>query len=135
VELVRAKALGPWPPENPALQEMAEKIVELEKSEVESSDAARRERVDEILDEAVTELYGEPFASRCAERFEEMAYVNWKWGKEDDARACLAAADAFGSRTPTEHPIARALLEVLLSPVLNRLEAGAGDAEAAGEGR
>ncbi len=135
VELVRAKALGPWPPENPALQEIAEKIVELEKSEVEGSDAARREQVDGILAAAVTELYGEPFASRCAERFEEMAYVYWKWGKEDDARACLAAADAFGSSGSTEHPVARALLEVLLSPVLNRLEAAAGDGEASGEGR
>jgi hypothetical protein len=135
VKLVREKALGPWPPENPALQEAAEKIVELEKSEVEGSDAVRRPQVDGILDTAVTELYGEPFASRCAERFEEMAYVYWKWGKEDDARACLAAADAFGSPAPTEHPVARALLEVLLSPVLNRLEAAAGDAEVAGEGR
>ena len=46
--MLAQSALGPWPPENPALQEMAEKIVELEKSEVESSDAARRERVDGI---------------------------------------------------------------------------------------
>jgi hypothetical protein len=113
---------------------MAEKIVELEKSEVEVSGAVRREQVEGILDAAVTELYGEPFASRCAERFEEMAYVFWKWGQEGDARACLAAADAFGSSATTEHPIARALLEVLLSPVLNRLEAAAGDTEAAGEG-
>jgi hypothetical protein len=64
-----------------------------------------------------------------------MAYVYWKWGKEDDARACLAAADAFGSSGSTEYPVARALLEVLLSPVLNRLEAAAGDGEASGEGR
>ncbi len=135
VELVRAKALGPWPPENPALQEMAEKIVELEKGGGEGSDAVRREQVDGILDAAVTELYGEPFASRCAERFEEMAYVYWKWEKEDDARACLVAADSFGSSTPTKHAIARALLEVLLSPVLDRLEATAGDVEAAGEER
>jgi hypothetical protein len=135
LELVRAKALGPWPPENPALQEIAEKIVELEKSEIEVSDAVRREQVDGILDAAVTELYGEPFASRCAERFEEMAYVYWKWEQDDDARACLAAADAFGSSTPTEQPVARALLEVLLSPVLNRLETASGTAEVAGEGR
>ena len=134
LELVRAKTLGPWPPENPALQEMAEKIVDLEKSEVAASDAARRERIDGILDAAAAELYGEPFASRCAERFEEMAYVNWKWGKEDDARACLAAADAFGSPTASGHPVAWALLEVLLSPVLNRQEAAAGDGDDAGEG-
>ena len=133
-ELVRTRSLGPWPPENAALQAIAEKIVELEKSPLEVSAAVRREQVDGILDAAVTELYGEPFASRCAERFEEMAFVYWKWEREDDARACLAAADAFGSRTPTEHPVARALLEVLLSPVLTRLEAGAGGDDAAAEG-
>ena len=53
-ELVRAKELGPWPPENPALQEVAEKFVEIEKSEVEASDAARREQVAGILDAAVS---------------------------------------------------------------------------------
>lgn len=135
-ELVREKALGPWPPENPALQLAAEKILEVEKSEVEeASDAARREQVAGILDAAVSELYGEPFASRCAERFEEMAYVYWKWGKDDDARACLAAADAFGSSAPAENPLARVLLEFLLSPVLNRLEAESGEAATAGGGR
>jgi len=134
VELVRAKAVGPWPPENPALQETAERIADLEKSGIEVSDAVRREQIDGILDTAVEELYGEPFASRCAERFEEMAYVYWKWAREDDARACLAAADAFGNSTSREQPVARALLEVLLSPVLKRLETAAGDAEATGEG-
>jgi hypothetical protein len=107
----------------------------LEKSEIEVSDAVRREQVDGILEAAVTELYGEPFSSRCAERFEEMAYVYWKWEQDDDARACLAAADALGSSTPTEQPVARALLEVLLSPVLNRMETAAGDGETVGEGR
>jgi hypothetical protein len=134
-ELVRERSLGPWPPETPVLQETAEKIVELEKSEIEISDTARREQVDGILAGAVVELYAEPYASRCAERFEEMAYVYWKWEQEDDARACLAAADAFGSSTSTEQPLARVMLEVLLSPVLNRPDAAAGDDDDAGEGR
>jgi hypothetical protein len=128
-ELVRSRELGPWPPESPELQATAERIAELEKSELEVSEAARREQVDGILDAAVLVLYGEPLASHCAARFEEMAYVFWKWGREEDARACLAAADAFESSEPTEQPVARALLEVLLTPVLNRLAAAGNDVD------
>jgi hypothetical protein len=119
-DLVRAREVGPWPPENPALQATAEKIAEIDKSTLEVSDSARREQVDGILDAAVVELYGEPFAARCAERFAETAYVLWKREREDDARACLAAAEAFQGDAAAGRPVARAMLEVLLSPVLDR---------------
>jgi hypothetical protein len=124
-ELVRQRELGPWPPENPALQTAAEKIVEIEKSELVVSASARREQADRIIDETCAEIFVEPFAPRCAERFEEMAYVYWKWGRDDDARACLAAADAFRSRAPADQPLARVMLEVLLAPVRDRLEEAA----------
>jgi hypothetical protein len=121
-ELIRRRELGPWPPENPALQTAAEKIVEIEKSELIVSASARREQADRVIDAAIGDLFVEPFTSRCAERFEEMAYVYWKWDREDDARACLAAADAFASGAAAERPVERAMLEVLLAPVLCRLE-------------
>ena len=54
-----------------------------------------------------------------------MAYVYWKWGEDDDARACLAAADAFRSRAPADLPLARVMLELLLAPVRGRLEEAA----------
>jgi hypothetical protein len=122
VELIRQRELGPWPPENPALQTAAEKIVEIEKSELVLSASARRDQADRIIDEALAEIFVAPFAPRCAERFEEMGYVYWKWGRDDDARACLAAADAFRSRPPAEEPLARVMLEVLLAPVLGGLQ-------------
>ena len=120
--LLRQREIGPWPPENPALQTAAEKIVEIEKSELVVSASARREQADRIIDETCAEIFVEPFAPRCAERFEEMAYVYWKWGRDDDARACLAAADAFRSRAPADQPLARVMLEVLLAPVLGGLQ-------------
>jgi hypothetical protein len=126
-ELVRERELGPWPPEDPALQAAAEKIVEIEKSELVLSASARRAQVDQVLGEALGEIFVEPFASHCAERFEEMAYVYWKSGREDDARACIAAADAFGAGAPAEQPLARTLIEVLLAPVLDRLFEGNAD--------
>jgi hypothetical protein len=128
-ELIRQREIGPWPPENPALQTAAEKIVEIEKSELIVSASARREQADRIIDEALAEIFVEPFASRSAERFEEMGYVYWKWGRDDDARACLAAADAFRSPAPADQPLARVMLEILLGPVLDRLEEGTGGEE------
>jgi hypothetical protein len=123
-ELVRENELGPWPPESPALQVAAEKIAELEKSDLVVSASTRRDQVDGIVDDTLAEIFTEASASRCGERFEEMAYVYWKWGREDDARACIAAADAFGGPAPAQLPLARAMLEVLLGPVLNRLDEG-----------
>jgi hypothetical protein len=128
-ELLRQREIGPWPPENPALQTAAEKIVEIEKSELVVSASARREQADRIIGEALVEIFVEPFAPRCAERFEEMGYVYWKWGRDDDARACLAAADAFRGPAPADQPLARIMLEVLLGPVLDRLEEGTGGEE------
>jgi len=121
-ELVRQREIGPWPPENPALQTAAEKIVEIEKSELVLSASTRRDQVDRIVEEALAEIFVDPFATRCAERFEETGYVYWKWEREDDARACLAAADAFRSPAPANEPLARVMLEVLLGPVLDRVE-------------
>jgi hypothetical protein len=123
-ELVRQRELGPWPPEDPALQAAAEKIVEIEKSELVVSDAARGEQVDRVLAEALAEVFVEPFTSHCAQRFEEMGFFYWKSGREDEARACIAAADAFGGDAHAEQPLARAMVEVLLAPVLSRLESG-----------
>jgi hypothetical protein len=51
-----------------------------------------------------------------------MEYVYWKWGREEDAGACLAAANAFRSEAAVKRPIARAMLEVLLTPVLDKLD-------------
>ena len=46
----------------------------------------------------------------------------WKAGREEDARAALAAAQAIASGPAAAADVARALLEVALAPVLERLE-------------
>ena len=122
VELVREREVGPWPPEGPALQAAAEKIVEIEKSELIVAASARREQADQVVEETLAELFAECFAARCAERFDEMGYVLWKWEREDDARACLAAADSLRTAAPAEQPVARALVEAMLAPVLSHFD-------------
>lgn len=126
VEMLREHEIGPWPPENPALQAAAEKIVDLGKSELVVSASARAEQVEDILGEALAEIFDAALASRCAERFEEMAYVFWRQDRAEDARACLATADAFEGEVSAYETPARAMLDVLLKPALSALEEGRG---------
>ena len=68
-----------------------------------------------------------------AQRFRESAYVLWKLDREDDARACLCAAQAFASQAASENPVAVALTEALLAPAIDGLRARAAEEAAAGE--
>jgi len=124
VELVRDAAIGPWPPEAKALHALAERLGELARGAVIVSGARRREQIDRALGDALPELFAEPFAERTAHRFEETAYVLWQSGRVDDARACLAAAARLREGDPQENPVARALIELVLAPVLRQLEDG-----------
>jgi hypothetical protein len=121
-ELVRGHQLGPWPTAGPGLEKLAERIGELAKSPLVVSPAARREQAQTLLAEAQGEIFAEPVGAYTAQRLEESAYVFWKTGREQDARACLAAAQAFRSQPAPENPVARALLEAVLAPLLAGLE-------------
>lgn len=134
VELVRESRIGPWPPLPEPLKELAEKLAELAEGAVIVSAAARRERADQVLAEALPGIYAEPHDACTAARLEESAYVFWQRGDEDDARACLAAAAAFRAGDPAENPVARAMLEVVLEPALRKLDESPEDDAAAGDG-
>ncbi|MEN8183777.1 MAG: hypothetical protein ABFS46_14715, partial [Myxococcota bacterium] len=56
-----------------------------------------------------------------AHALRESAYVLWKSERESEARACLAAARSFDADGPEANPVARALLEQMLAPVLESL--------------
>ena len=62
------------------------------------SEAARRDQVQRVLDEAPLELGAGDAGLVIALRLEETAYLWWQGGREDDARACLAAARPCASR-------------------------------------
>ncbi|MCC6640092.1 MAG: hypothetical protein IT386_02880 [Deltaproteobacteria bacterium] len=120
LDLIRAREIGPWPPDEEPLRAVAERLQALAEGRIVVSGAQRREQVDAILVEALAGLYAGPEAERMALRFDEAAFVFWKQGREDDARACLAAADGFGD-TGGGGTVGRALLEVALAPLLDRL--------------
>jgi hypothetical protein len=132
-ELVRAGKVGPWPPPSEALHALAEQLGEAAHGQVVLSGAQRRERLDGILEEALEGLFAEPFAVVTATRFEEMAYWFWKRESEDDARVCLAAARAFRETHPRENSVARTMIEVVLAPVMAKLEEETNQPESGGE--
>ena len=76
------------------------------------SAAQRREQAEQVLENGLEEIFAEPFSSQTAARFEETAYVFWKQDREDDARACLAAAAAFRAGGAKENPVAKAMVEL-----------------------
>jgi hypothetical protein len=121
-ELVRKRELGPWPPESELLNEVAERLAEVGRGRIIVSEPHRREQVNDVLQETLGRVFAERFASATAQRFEESAYVLWKGGAVEDAKACLATARVFREKAPGDNPVARTMLEVLLEPVLSKLE-------------
>jgi hypothetical protein len=122
LELVEKGLLGPWPPPEEALRPTAAKIAETRDAKIVVSGATLQERFEEILGEAAEVTYDEGFSATTAARFEESAYVLWKMGRADEARACLAGAQAFREGEPRSNPVARALLGRLLEPLLKENE-------------
>jgi len=101
---------------------LIERLAEIGRGRIIVSEPHRREQVSGVLEEALGRVFAERFASATAQRFEESAYVSWKSGAVEDARACLAAARLFREKAPAENPVARTMLEVLLEPVLSKIE-------------
>jgi hypothetical protein len=133
-KLVSDEKLGPWPPDSDQLEPIAQKLRDAGTGVVIVSGAARKEQIHAAFDESIEGIFDPEFARRTAERFEESAYVFWKQDQESEALTCLAAADAFRDQAPLENPIARAMLEVVLAPVMKIAEQESQKPEA-GEGQ
>ena len=111
VALVRDQTIGPWPPPNETLSEIVQRLSEVGEGVL-----------DRALDEAVDRVFESGFAGRTANRFEETAYIFWCRESLEDARACLAAAQAFRGTKLEFRELGRAMLEVVLAPTLKSIE-------------
>ena len=119
-----AGEVGPWPPPAAQLKTLIERLKEIAEGQVVVSPAAREEQVDAALESALDEVYDGERQSRLAGRFEETAYVWWKAGREDEARALLAAAEALRAGEPNARRLCRRMLEISLKPALDRARSG-----------
>ena len=126
-ELIRDQKVGPWPPERASLEEVASRLNDVSAGVVVVSGGARQAQVDSVLDEAVEQIYGTDLGECTARRFDETAYVFWHRDRLGDARACLAAATAFRDRAPDFRDLGRAMLQVVLAPVLKSIERESGE--------
>lgn len=113
--------LGPWPPPFEALRELAEKVRQAGESPLLVDDQQRRAQVERVIDDALDQRYGAAAGEGTAGRLEEAAHAAWRRGGEEEARRLLAAAAVFRERAPRDNPVARALLDRVLAPVLEML--------------
>jgi hypothetical protein len=117
-ELVEKGALGPW---GPAPHELANAVQEsLEAHASQPEDPEKDEALWRELAEPIT---GGPRAEAYRQRLRESAYVLWKLDREDEARACLCAAEAFASQPAADNPVAIAMVKTLLAGALSSLRA------------
>ena len=116
--------VGPWPPRLERVQPVIDALTEISKGVIVVSELAREEQVDLALEESIDEIFDEDERERLALCFEETAYVWWKQGEDGDARIALAAASRFRDESFPLRATARALLERLLAPALQRAREG-----------
>jgi hypothetical protein len=120
-ERVAAGALGPWPPPFEALREIAEKVRQAAESPLLVDDQQRRAQAESVIGDALDARFSGVGGEPTAQRLEEAAHAAWRSGDEAGARALLSAAAVFRERAPRDNPVARALLDRVLGPMLEML--------------
>lgn len=91
-KLLNHKLLESWVVQPEEIRPLMEEIQKTEESPIFISEAQKTDRLDEIKEKAVTELYPESKRALLKHRLEETAYVFFKLGEEDYARLSLLAA-------------------------------------------
>jgi len=126
----REGALGPWISRLDELEATARQMEDAASGVLVVSGATRQAHISSALDDALDRLYADESGLRAARRFEEAAYVLWKSGQDKDAQACLCAARDFRELPPRENEIARAGLQRILGPFIDKLDQQKGEAGA-----
>ncbi len=120
-ELVERREIGPWLSPSEPLTATAERLADIRDGKIIVSGVQKQVRIEELLGKALDELFAGETGERMAGRFDESAYVLWKAGRDEDARACLTAGQLFRDASPAQNPVARAMLQVVLAPLLDAL--------------
>jgi hypothetical protein len=129
VDEIRNRAIGPWPPAPDVMEAPVQALRDRAKNAGDEALAS----LEDWTRETMRSLYPGELASVHAERFEECAYLYWRRGDEDTARACLATAAELRSGRGADAPAVRALGELIASALTLDLKQslGLGAAEGA----
>ncbi len=93
-EMFAQKAFWSWVIDEGRIAPHFRQFLESLQSRVAVNDAQRRERLDQIVDEAAKALFGEAdLRGRLGDQFEDNAYLFWVAGREDIARECVTLAE------------------------------------------
>ncbi|MCS5636861.1 MAG: hypothetical protein NZ990_10110, partial [Myxococcota bacterium] len=111
-EAIAQGQFGPWPPAG--LENVMGSLQEEFSGSAENADGL----FERVLEEVRALYLRESAAAANAERFEETAYVVWRGGREDLARACLTTATRL--RAPADEP--GAVLAALMENVAKALK-------------
>ncbi len=97
-------------------ERMAPYLVEMRKikeSKVSLPPWVEKEKMDEVVQRAITSFFDAPTRRRFKRRLEETSYVFLRTGKHTDAKRALAAAQAFDERSEvpiTQNPFAKSFV-------------------------
>ena len=91
-ELLNADVVNSWMIEKDRIQPYADEIREAEESKIVLAGAQKESRFQGIYQKASTELFPREKRSLYQRRLEEMAYLFFKLGKEEEAKISLAVA-------------------------------------------
>ena len=119
--LLQAPSFQSWFLEKEESQKYLTLLQQASESRLVLTPYQKESRVMEIHQQAVHELFDEPRRLLCRRRLEEMAYVLWKKGQENESRMSLAAAAGLEKESGilSPHPF---LLELVKRSLASLIE-------------
>ncbi len=91
-DLLKADVFTAWRMGEEEIRPYADEIWEAEESKLVLNQAQKEARFQEIYQRALSDLFPEEKRSLYQKRMEEMAYILFKWRREEEARIALAVA-------------------------------------------
>jgi hypothetical protein len=97
-KLLAHPLLAGWIFQPDKLKSVAEEVARAQESPILLSGVQKGERINQIKEDSIRQIYDEKQRNLMKRRLEEMAYLFWKLGEESLARICLRSALSFLER-------------------------------------
>jgi len=115
---VQQGTLGPWPPPTSWVGDWMDRGRE---SALGLEGEARAEKIESWIDEVAASLEEQTDFALIARHLDELAWVRWQGGQEQQARALLSVSSALAEDPQTRAALTRARVESLFEPFLAEL--------------